>query len=108
MTLERGDVVAVSDPFDDNETRPFVVVNTDDHPFHGQQYVALMLTTRTWFDGTIPLSDGDFVEGGVPDDSSVVPWGVASPGESDVGERFGRLRSPTVDDAVEALTTYLR
>ncbi|WP_206425095.1 hypothetical protein [Halosimplex salinum] len=79
MTLERGDVVAVSDPFDDNETRPFVVVNTDDHPFHGEQYVALTLTTRTWFDGTLPLTDDDFVEGGVPEDSFVVPWASCRP-----------------------------
>jgi hypothetical protein len=101
-------VVGVSDPFGDYETRPFAVVNTDDHPFHGEQYVALTLTTRTWFDGTLPLADGDFVEGSVPDDSYVVPWGVASPGEDDIGERFGQLRPSTVDDAVDALVTYLR
>lgn len=106
--LNRGEVVAVADPFDGETERPFVVVNTDAHPFHGEQYVALTLTTRTWYEGTIPLSDDDFADGGVPEDSSIVPWGVASPGVADVGERFGRLTSGTVDDAVDALTTYLR
>jgi len=108
MRVSRGDVVAVEDPFDGTETRPFVVVSTDDHPFHGEQYVALTLTTRTWYDGTIPLSDEDFVDGGVPDDSFVVPWGVASPGDEDIGARFGRMKSEIVDEAVDRLVTYLR
>jgi len=108
MTLDRGDVVAVNDPFDDYEIRPFVVVNTDDHPFHSEQYVALTLTTRTWYDGTLSLSEEDFVEGGIPEDSFVVPWGVASPGDGDIGERFGRMKPETVDDAVDELVTYLR
>lgn len=85
-----------------------MIVNTDAHPFHGEQYLAMTLTTRTWYDGTIPLDDEDFVDGGVPEDSFVVLWGVASPGTADVTDRFGRTESATVDEAVEALTSYLR
>ena len=73
MTHERGDVVEASDPFDGDGGRPFLVVNTDAHPFHGEQYVAVTLTTRTWYDGTIAVTGADFVEGGVPTDSYVVP-----------------------------------
>lgn len=46
--LERGHVVLAPDPFgvDDDATRPWVVVNNERHPFDGQQYVAMALTTR--------------------------------------------------------------
>lgn len=108
MTHERGAIVETTDPFRDDGNRPFLIVNTDAHPFHGEQYLAMTLTTRTWYDGTIPLDDEDFVEGDVPEDSSVVPWGVASPGTADVTDRFGRVESATVDEAVDALTSYLR
>lgn len=46
MRYERGDVVEASDPFTDaNTSRPFLVLRTVDHPFHGEQYVAVTLTT---------------------------------------------------------------
>lgn len=108
MTYQRGDVVEVGDPFnEDNPTRPFVIVSTDSHPFHGEQYVAMTLTTRTWYDGIVSLSDEDFLEGEVPKDSSIVPWGLVSPDHADVLDRFGRLESEPVDEAVDRLQRYL-
>lgn len=105
---ERGDVVEASDPFSGtNAARPFLVVNTDAHPFHGEQYVAVTLTTRTWYDDTLPLPDDAFVEGGVPEESSIVPWGVSSPGHADVTDRFGCVATSTVDETVEQLFAYL-
>lgn len=108
-TDERGDVVEASDPFnEDTSSRPFLIVNTDDHPFHGEQYVAVTLTTRTWYDETIPLREDDFEEGGVPEESFIVPWGVVSPAHDDLTDWFGRITRDRVDDAVERLVGYLR
>lgn len=47
--LERGHVVLAPDPFidDADATRPWVVANTERHPFDKQQYVVMGLTTRT-------------------------------------------------------------
>ena len=91
MTCERGDVVEAGDPFDESKpTRPFVIVNTEAHPFDGEQYVALTLTTRTWYEETIPLTDEDVLEGGMPKRSYLVPWGVVSLADEDILERFGR------------------
>ena len=47
--LRRGHVVLAPDPFksDRDTTRPWVVVNTDAHPFDGEQYVVMGLTTQT-------------------------------------------------------------
>lgn len=106
--FERGDVVETDDPFGERTaSRPFLLVNTDAHPFHGEQYVAAALTTRTWYDEAIPLSTDDFVRGGVPSDSSIVPWGITSPAHDDVVDWFGRVDADTVDRAVERLVGYL-
>lgn len=109
MSYNRGDVVEAGDPFTDaNTSRPFLIISTDEHPFHGDQYVAVTLTTKTWYDETIGLEDTDFVKGAVPERSSIVPWGVASLGHDDVTDWFGRIDGEVVDHAVEALTGYLR
>jgi len=108
VEYERGDVVEATDPFGERSaSRPFVIVSTADHPFHGDQYVALTLTTKTWYDETIPLAEEDFVEGGLPRESFVVPWGVGSPQQTDIETYLGRLAAQTVDRAVEQMTGYV-
>lgn len=41
--LERGHVILAPDPFTphDDDTRPWVVVNNERHPFDKQQYVVM-------------------------------------------------------------------
>ena len=75
MNAERGDVVVATDPFKADSTtgRPFLVINHPETPFHGEQYIACALTTRTWHDERIPLSDADWVDGGAPESSSIMP-----------------------------------
>lgn len=110
MTIEyeRGDVVEASDPFDENKiSRPFVVVSTSEHPFHGEQYIALALTTRTWYEETIPLTDADFVDGTLPKKSFVVPWGISSPQKENIETYLGRISTGAVDEAVSVLFDYI-
>lgn len=77
MTLERGDVVMAVDPFKEGDAgRPFLVVSSSTTPFHGEQYIAFSLTTQTWHDERIPLKPTDWVTGGAPASSSVMPWSV--------------------------------
>lgn len=47
--LERGHVVLAPDPFKDRDeaNRPWVVVNNEAHPFDGEQYIVMALTTQT-------------------------------------------------------------
>lgn len=105
---ERGDVVEAGDPFnEDNHSRPFMLINTDTHPFDGNQYIALTLTTRTWYEETLEITDSDFIEGGVPAESFIVPWGVSSPVHDDILNWFGRLEQDAVDDAATQLYDYI-
>lgn len=109
MSRERGDVVVATDPFRDDESagRPFLVVSTDETPFHGEQYIAFALTTRTWHDERIPLEGAHWMDGGGPESSSIMPWSVNAVRTEWVNYRQGTLHEDVVDRAAERVVTYL-
>lgn len=47
--FERGDVVYGDDPFKgDEDARPWLILsNHEERPFHGEQYIALTLTSKS-------------------------------------------------------------
>lgn len=106
---EPGDVVYGEDPFKGaGAARPWLVVsNHEGRPFHGDQYITLTLTTRTWPDGLLAIAEEDWTRGGTPAPSYVVPWGVQSLDSDDVDYWQGRLDRTLVDEAIAALTDYL-
>jgi mRNA interferase MazF len=109
MSAERGDVVVAADPFKDDDTagRPFLVIDRPEMPFHGEQYIALALTTRTWHDDRIPLTDEDWVTGGAPESSSIMPWSVNSLKREWITAEQGTLHQTVVDQAVDQLRRYV-
>lgn len=108
MQYERGDVAYGVDPFKGADAaRPWLVISTEEHPFHGEQYIAVTLTTKTWYGERISLDETDWTEGGTPKESSIVPWSVTSIDHDDLDFWQGRLRSAVVDEAVDSLTQYL-
>lgn len=108
MSDGRGDVVVATDPFKDDTTgRPFLIINRTETPFHGEQYIAISLTTRTWHDERIPLTDEHWVEGGSPESSSVMPWSVNSIKDEWITFRQGTLSDDIVEQAVAQLNEYI-
>lgn len=108
MTLERGDVVFAADPFKDGDTRrPFVVISRKEMPFHGEQHLALSLTTRTWHDERLPVSNEMWIDGGAPKSSSILPWSVISIKTEWIAYRQGTLHEDVVDQAVAQLQEYI-
>lgn len=109
MSYTRGDVVVATDPFTDDDTtgRPFLVVNRPEMPFHGEQYVCLSLTTRTWYDERLPLTADDWVDGGAPESSSIMPWSVNSVKDEWTEFRQGTLRDGVVERAAAEFTRYV-
>lgn len=107
--LKRGHVVLAPDPFkpEDDATRPWVVVNNEHHPFDKQQYIAMGLTTKTWYDERIPLQADDYRDRKAPSDSSVVPHAVTSLRAALMTDYVCRIRDEPLDRAVETLTEYL-
>ena len=71
---EPGDVVYGDDPFKGAEdARPWLVIsNHEGQSFHGNQYIASTLTTKTWHDDFIEIPEASWIRGGTPDDSRVV------------------------------------
>ena len=108
--FERGDVVYGDDPFKDGQTaRPWLVLtNHEGRPFHGEQYIAVTLTSKSWLEGLIRISDEHWLRGGMPDESRIVPWGVQSVDDDDIDFWQGRLDDALVDDAVAALVDELQ
>ena len=101
MTFDPGDVVYGADPFKGSDyARPWLVISNAAHPFQGDQYIVLALTTRTWHDGLLSVPDSAWVEGGTPRPSNVVPWGVETLDGADVGRWQGTIASSIVNEAV--------
>lgn len=107
--FERGDVVYGDDPFKGNEdARPWLILsNHEGRPFHGEQYIALTLTSKSWMSGLIEIPEASWTHGGTPDESRIVPWGVQSIGREDIDFWQGRIENSLVDEAVDALSEEL-
>lgn len=107
---EPGDVVYGDDPYKGAAAaRPWLVIS--DHegkPFHGDQYIGLSLTTRTWMDGLIEIEEEDWIRGGTPENSRVIPWAVQSVDSADIDFWQGRLTDEFVGRATNSLIAYLR
>ncbi len=107
--LKRGPGVLAPDPFKpaDDTTRPWVVVNNESHPFDKQQYVVMALTTRTWYDERIPLSEDAYRHRNAPKESSIVPHAVASLEPALITDYVCRIHDAPLDQAVKTLVDYL-
>jgi mRNA interferase MazF len=108
--FERGDVVYGDDPFKSAHTaRPWLVLsNHEGHPFHGEQYIVLTLTSQSWLDGLVDIPKESWLRGGTPKQSRIVPWGVQSIDNEDIDFWQGRLEEDLVDEAVAALVEELQ
>ncbi|WP_132057674.1 type II toxin-antitoxin system PemK/MazF family toxin [Halorussus amylolyticus] len=110
MNYDRGDVVYGEDPFDNGtDARPWLLVSDDSHPFYGGQYIALTLTSKSWYDEGFELRDEHWLRGGMPENSKVVTWGHASPAHDDLDhDRWqGTLKAEAVDACVERAVDYM-
>ncbi len=108
MTFSRGTIVYGDDPFKgEDASRPWVVINTSEMPFYGDQYVVLTLTTKTWYDERLQITEADLVDGALPEQSSILPWAVASLDPDHIDRKLGQLDESTVNEAVVELVSYL-
>jgi mRNA interferase MazF len=109
MKFERGDVVYGDNPFkDESYSRPWLIISNDTQPFQGDQYIVLALTTKTWHDDRVPITDDDWLDGGTPDSSSILPWSVETLDQDDLDYWQGTLSNVVVTEAVDALVTFVR
>lgn len=107
MPHPQGAVVIASDPFGSAPTRPYLILSNDRHPFHGEEYIAAVVTT-TIRDSAVELEEGAFVRGGLPRRSYVSPWNPVTLEGSMIDKHVATVVAAVVDDVVAKLNTYLR
>lgn len=105
MTYDPGAIVVGTDPFGGNSTRPYLVLSNDTHPFHGEEYVAALVTT-TDRDAALPLAD-EYIEGRLPYESFVNPWNVLTVKDDAVSKRVARTSAGLVETTIDELARYL-
>jgi mRNA-degrading endonuclease toxin of MazEF toxin-antitoxin module len=103
---DRGAVVKCPDLFADYDYRPYVCLSDDTHPFSDEEalYAAVTTTRRAV---AIPLTDDDFTTGGLPRESYVNPWTIATIRHADIQHEEGRLVDATVETIVEEAAGYI-
>jgi mRNA-degrading endonuclease toxin of MazEF toxin-antitoxin module len=108
MDLQRGDVVRSVDPFKlgTDRQRPWLLLSNDRHPFDGEQYVAVAISTKS-YEHSLSMPADVWEVGGVPEQSSVSPWAVHSPRDEDIHAWQGRVAQTFVDQVKNRLTEYL-
>jgi hypothetical protein len=105
--LERGAVVEYPAIFAfESYPRPYLIASGDAHPFHGEEYVGLAITT-TDLDPAMPIDDDAWVHGGLPKRSFIKPWQPTLLKHDDIVDAFGLLRPPVVDRATAGLGAVL-
>jgi len=100
----RGAIVVASDPFGNTPRRPYLVVSDETHPFAGEQYIALGISTKE-YDKSVPLA-GAFVAGTLNQESFVAPWAVVSLRETNIERAVARISKPTVETAVRRMVAF--
>lgn len=98
--IKRGAVVEHPALFDfDSYPRPYVIISDDSHPFYGEEYVGLAITT-TALDPAIAIDDDAWIHGGLPKTSFIKPWQPTLLKHDDIENAFGLLQPSLVDDVV--------
>lgn len=104
--FDRGHVVW-HDGLSRGSDRPWLVVSDDEHPFHGEEYLVIGITT-TDRDDAIELRNDNWTVGGLPGRSYVSPWFVTTIKHASISQGVGELDSSLVDEIVTEATQYLR
>ncbi len=104
MAYGQGAVVVGIDPFGRGSRRPYLLVSNENHPFHGQEYVATVVTT-TPRDEAVPLSE--FTEGGLPKESYASPWALVTLKNRYLTKRVASVPDETLGAVVRSAMSYL-
>lgn len=103
MTDHRcGEVVWYPALFADYD-RPYLLISSDRHPFHGDEHIGLAITTSEVGE-SLPIEADSWVLGELPKSSAIKPWNPAIIKPQLIRSVVGVLRRSIVDAAVSELT----
>jgi mRNA-degrading endonuclease toxin of MazEF toxin-antitoxin module len=101
----RGDVVWHPAPFR-NGGRPYIVLSDDSHPFYGEEYIVVGVTT-TGRERAVELTPEMWDEGGAPERSWASPWYTMTLKHANISDHLGRLTSDATDQIATALASLV-
>lgn len=105
--FQRADVVKHPAPFKTPPThRYFLVLSDASHPFHGEEYAVVALTSKQRPDA-IEISDDDWLFGGPSGDSYASPWYVFTIKHADISNAQGSVTEAMADTVATNASTYL-
>jgi mRNA interferase MazF len=106
MAYAQGAVVAASDLLGNNATRPYVVVSTEEHPFHTEECIAVVVTT-TERSEAVELTPATFAKGSLPRRSYASPWNPMTLKNTMITKQVATVRESTVREIGSLLDTYV-
>jgi mRNA interferase MazF len=105
--FQRADVVKHPAPFKNPPTdRFFVIINDSSHPFHGQEYAVVALTSKQRPE-TIEITPSDWRFGGPSGNSYASPWYVLTIKHADITNAQGSVTASMADTIASETASYL-
>jgi mRNA-degrading endonuclease toxin of MazEF toxin-antitoxin module len=107
VAYSQGAIVIAEDPFGNNPKRPYLILSNDHVPFHGQEYVAAVITT-TARPEAIEFTNNRIERGRHPQTSYVSPWSVLTLKDWMITKQPAEATGATVDEVRQGLNVYLQ
>jgi mRNA-degrading endonuclease toxin of MazEF toxin-antitoxin module len=95
------------DRVDPQQIRPFVLVSTAAHPFYGEEYTAIPLTT-TSRPMAFEITDEYFVEVGLPRQSYAAPWNIITIEHESISKHIATLSEEAIEGLVDRAIGFSR
>jgi mRNA-degrading endonuclease toxin of MazEF toxin-antitoxin module len=107
MAFPQGAIVIAEDPFGKTPKRPYLILSNDQHPFYGQEYVAVGITT-TGRTEAVKLTTNRVETGRLPRTSYISPWSVLTLKDWMISTQPAKATDATVDTVRQELEAYLQ
>lgn len=106
-TIKRGAVIEYPALFEfESYPRPYLIISDGSHPFHGEEYIGLAITSTDW-EAAIEITDNNWIHGGLPKQSAIKPWQPTSLKHEAINDAYGLLRQSLVEQAVGELVDVI-
>jgi mRNA-degrading endonuclease toxin of MazEF toxin-antitoxin module len=107
MVYTQGAIVIAADPFGDTSKRPYLILSNAQVPFHGEEYIAAVITTtdRT---AAVELTPDRIERGQLPQQSYVSPWSILTLKDWMITKQPAEATDETVEQTRKQLNTYLQ
>ncbi len=106
QTYSRGTVVKGPDFLGPHDFRPYLCLSTESPPFRDEEAVYAGITT-TRRSAAIPLTETDFMSGGLPRESYVNPWVLVTIKHADIQGKEAQITEEAVNKIAREAAAHI-